>query len=77
LAFALYSNSRAQKDQSLSYSQISSRLGVSKSSVSKYLKIRRDKIPVNKVKKSGRPRKVGDEVRDRYGRLSRKIHILN
>jgi len=52
-----------REDKGLSYAKIASELGCSKSTVSKYLKMWKVKIPVAEVKPSGRPKKVTDGVK--------------
>ena len=52
-----------RKEKGFTYAKIASEVGVSKSTVCKYLKMWKTKIPVSEVKPSGRPKKVTERVK--------------
>jgi transposase len=67
-----------REDQGLSYAKIAASLAVSKSTVSKYLKMWRDRTPVSEVKPTGRPRKADDAVKRQIRSIiSKNPHIAS
>jgi transposase len=52
-----------REENNLSYAKIANELGVSKSTVHKYLKLWKKHIPVSEVKQAGSPRKMTDGVK--------------
>lgn len=52
-----------REDKEMSHSKIAKELHVSKSTVQKYLKLWRERVPVEDVKQAGRPRKITESVK--------------